>query len=90
MYLKNIHIENYGPIEKLEYSCKFDDEGKPQPLVLIGKNGCGKTLVLVNIIHSLIEIKRKHYDNLPEVKDKNWNTFLYKGGCQLFICRSVI
>ncbi len=72
MYLKNIHIENYGPIDNFQYSCKFDNEGKPQPLVLIGKNGCGKTLVLVNIIHSLIEIKRKHYDNLPEVKDNNY------------------
>lgn len=81
MYLKNIHIENYGPIEKLQYSCKFDDEGKPQPLVLIGKNGCGKTLVLSNIIHSLIEMKRKHYDTLMEVSENNY----YRVGSKSYI-----
>lgn len=72
MYLSNIHIENYGAIKHLEYTCKFDEHGNPLPIVLIGRNGCGKTLVLSNIIHSLIEMKRKHYNQLPEVKDDNY------------------
>ena len=72
MYLSNIHIENYGAIEHIEYKCKFDEEGNPLPIVLIGRNGCGKTLLLSNIIHSLIEMKRKLYDKLPEVKENNF------------------
>lgn len=81
MYLKSIHIENYGPIERLEYSCKFDENGNPLPLVLIGRNGCGKTLVLSNIIHSLIEMKRKHYNILMEVSENNY----YRVGSKSYI-----
>ena len=72
MYLSDIHIENYGAIEHIEYKCKFDENGNPLPIVLIGRNGCGKTLLLSNIIHSLIEMKRKHYNQIPEVKESNY------------------
>lgn len=72
MYLFDIHVENYGAIEHIEYKCKFDENGNPLPIVLIGRNGCGKTLLLSNIIHSLIEMKRKHYNQIPEVKESNY------------------
>lgn len=72
MYLSDIHVENYGAIEHIEYKCKFDENGNPLPIVLIGRNGCGKTLLLSNIIHSLIEMKRKHYNQMPEVKESNY------------------
>ena len=72
MYLTDIHVENYGAIEYIEYKCKFDENGNPLPIVLIGRNGCGKTLLLSNIIHSLIEMKRKHYNQMPEVKESNY------------------
>lgn len=81
MYLKNIHIENYGPIEKLQYTCKFDDKGNPQPLVIIGRNGCGKTLLLSNIIHGLIEMKRKNYNTIMEVEKDNY----YRVGSMSYI-----
>lgn len=55
MYLKEIEIQNYGAIENLKYSFPFDETGNPLPVILIGKNGSGKTLVLSNILHSLIE-----------------------------------
>ena len=90
MYLKSIHIENYGPIERLQYSCKFDKNGNPLPVVLIGRNGCGKTLVLSNIIHSLIEMKRKHYNDLPEVKENNYYrvgslSYIKEGMCYSYV-----
>ena len=72
MYLKNIHIENYGPIDNIQYSCKFDEDGNPLPLVLVGHNGCGKTLLLSNVINSLIEMKRGLYRTLKEVRDDNY------------------
>lgn len=81
MYLKNIKIHNYGPIEKLDYSFKFDN-GKPRPVVLIGKNGSGKSLVLANIVDSIVEIKRKLFPGgILETKGNNY----YKVGKQSYI-----
>lgn len=51
MVLRNISIKNYGPIDDLSYTFRFDETGKPIPLVLIGKNGCGNSIyVLPNIV----------------------------------------
>lgn len=72
MYLRNIKIKNYGPIKDINYSLPFNNEGNPIPLILIGKNGTGKTLILSNILHSLIEIKRKFYNKLSDVSDNNY------------------
>lgn len=66
MYLKEINIENYGGIKKINYKLPFYENGNPKPLVLIGKNGSGKTLLISNIVHSLIEMKRKVFDEIPE------------------------
>lgn len=54
MVLRNISIKNYGPIDDLSYTFRFDETGKPIPLVLIGKNGCGKTLLLLTTTLVLI------------------------------------
>ncbi len=72
MYLRNIKIKNYGSIKDINYSLPFNSEGNPIPLILIGKNGTGKTLILSNILHSLIEIKRKFYNKLSDVSDNNY------------------
>ncbi len=81
MYLKNIKIHNYGPIEDFDYSFKFDD-GKPRPIVLIGKNGSGKSLVLANIVDSLVEIKRHIFPGgILETKGDNY----YKVGKPSYI-----
>ena len=72
MYLKEIEIQNYGAIENLKYSFPFDETGNPLPVILIGKNGSGKTLVLSNILHSLIENKRHFYNVLEEVSSTNY------------------
>jgi len=66
MYLKNIEIKNYGPIENLIYDCPFDNE-KPIPIIVVGENGAGKTLFLANIIDCIIELKRLKYADLKEV-----------------------
>ena len=67
MYIKKIYIENYGAIENMNYTLPFSEEGEPLPVVLVGKNGAGKTVLLSNILHSLIEIKRKFYSEMSEV-----------------------
>ena len=72
MYLRNIKIKNYGSIKDINYSLPFNSEGNPIPLIIIGKNGTGKTLVLSNLLHSLIEIKRKFYNELSDVSSNNY------------------
>lgn len=70
MYLEQIQIQNYGPIKDIDYKLPFNEDGTPKSVVLIGKNGSGKTLLLANVIHSLIEFKKHNYTVLNEV-DKN-------------------
>lgn len=67
MYIKNIKFKNYGTISNLDIEPKFNDDGSPQPIVFIGKNGSGKTLLLGNILDSLIELKRQKFNDLLEV-----------------------
>lgn len=72
MYIKEIKIENYGPIINLDITPKFDDNGNPKPIVLIGKNGSGKTLLLGNILDGLIELKRQKFSELKEVGENKY------------------
>lgn len=82
MFLKNFSIINYGPIDNITYEFKFDEKGNPIPLILIGKNGCGKTLIFSNFIDMLVEVKRKLYSNgILEVTDSNY----YKVGTHNYI-----
>lgn len=82
MYLDKINIENYGSIDKFAYTFRFDEKGNPIPLILVGKNGSGKTLVLANIVDALVEAKRKAYpERLLEVALNKY----YKLGSKRYI-----
>ena len=82
MYFKSIDINNYGSISEFHYQFRFDDEGHPIPLVLIGENGTGKTLTIANMVDALIEIKRITYgETLFEVEEQNY----YKVGSKNYI-----
>lgn len=63
MYLKNIIIENYGPYENIDIKFRFDIQGNPIPLILIGKNGSGKTILLSHIVNSLISAKQLAFED---------------------------
>jgi Predicted ATP-binding protein involved in virulence len=67
MYIKKIQIQNNGPIDNLLIEPLFAANGNPFPLLLIGKNGSGKTLLLSNILDSFVELKKKVYTNMPEI-----------------------
>ena len=58
MYLKKIIVRNYGSIKNIDYNMPFDNNKNPIPLIVVGKNGTGKTLLLINILNSIIEIKK--------------------------------
>lgn len=82
MYIKKISIKSHGPIDSLEYSFRFTTDGSPAPLVLIGKNGSGKTLLFASIVDSFVEAKRKLYPSgIMEVEKNNY----YKISSQSYI-----
>ncbi len=82
MYFQSIEIDNYGSIINFNYQFRFDENGYPVPLVLIGENGTGKTLTIANLVDALIEIKRINYKGvLFEVNDNNY----YKIGTKNYI-----
>ena len=82
MYFQSIDINNYGSVKDFHYSFRFDENGFPIPLVLIGENGTGKTLTVANMVDALIEIKRKTFgETLYEVKEHNY----YKIGSKNYI-----
>lgn len=63
MYLKKIEIENYGPYENMNIDLRFDSNNNPIPLILIGKNGSGKTILLSHIVNSFISAKQVSYED---------------------------
>jgi predicted ATP-binding protein involved in virulence len=81
MYIDEIFIENYGCIDNLSIKPELNTQGQPKPIVLVGKNGSGKTLLLSNIVDSIIEFKRDKYSELKEISGNNF----YKLGSQTYI-----
>ncbi|NEP82879.1 MAG: AAA family ATPase [Okeania sp. SIO3B3] len=64
MYLRECFIENVGPISELDISLSLDDSGNPKPLILVGKNGTGKTILLAYILDALGELAQKNFDDI--------------------------
>ena len=58
MYLRECLIENVGPIELLDLSMPFNEDGTPKPIVLVGKNGSGKSIFLSHIADALVEFAK--------------------------------
>lgn len=60
MYIKNIYIENMGAIKKFELSENelFIGEN-PKPIIIVGKNGDGKTTLLSCIVDALYQLQSK-------------------------------
>ena len=80
MYFKSIKISNYGPISNANIDFRFDSSGKPLPIVLIGRNGTGKSLFITNLVDALIETKRHAFP--LGILEVNNNSF-YKVGKKL-------
>ncbi len=80
MYLNRIQIHHYGPIEKLDISLPISG-GVPQPVLLVGQNGAGKTILLSHIVNALLSAKAIAYPNTPEVEEDK----VYKVRSSLYI-----
>ena len=67
MYTKRIRIANYGPIEQIDIPCPFFDD-KPRPVVFVGENGSGKSIVLSHVVNALLCAQQLLYPENPEVQ----------------------
>ena len=65
VHAKGIHILNYGPISQLAIRFPFDDV-TPKPVVLVGENGSGKSIVLSHIVNGLAAAKGVAYPETPD------------------------
>lgn len=62
MYLKEIYLENTGPISKCHVGLPFNEEN-PLPVVVVGPNGSGKTIFLSYIVDALTEFRKKAFSD---------------------------
>lgn len=74
MYIKEIDVENLGPLEKANIKFNFNEDGSPKPLILVGKNGSGKSTLISNIVDSFYEFAGKAYSNI-QINDKNKSSY---------------
>ena len=67
MYVKRLQLTNYGPIENLDIEFPFESDA-PKPVVLVGANGSGKSILLSHIVNGLLTAKSIAYPETPEVE----------------------
>ena len=67
MYTKRIQLINYGPIEKLDIEFPFKGE-TPKPVVLVGENGSGKSILLSHILNGLFQAQGIAFEESSEVE----------------------
>ncbi|WP_197460634.1 AAA family ATPase [Acetobacter tropicalis] len=80
MYLKQVVVKNNGPLQQLDLTLAFSDEGLPKPLILVGGNGSGKTNFLSLIGDALFESAAVHYNNVLPAQGNNRSWFRIVGG----------
>lgn len=61
MYLKKSLILQSGPSEDIEVAFEFDADNRPKPLIIVGKNGTGKSNFLSFVTDALIEFASKKF-----------------------------
>lgn len=71
MYFKEIIIENVGPIDDLKII--FNTQEKPKPLLIVGENGTGKSILLSHLVNALIVGKQNFYDDTDVDKGRVYN-----------------
>lgn len=83
MYLKNIVIKNIGPIEDLSVELPFKKDGEPKPVIFVGENGSGKTILQSQIIDAFYEIGSSLFDDVGIQDGLKRNFYKVSGGVNL-------
>lgn len=69
MYIRKAFFLNCGPTKNLEIEFPFNIDGAPKPVLLVGKNGSGKTNVLSFITDALIEIAAEKFQDVSPINE---------------------
>ena len=64
MYLRKCFIENVGPIPKFDVELDLDSLGNPKPMIMVGKNGTGKTIFLAYVLDALAELAKQKFSDI--------------------------
>lgn len=81
MYLRQLYIENNGPLRRLSLELPVTSGGAPIPVIVVGENGSGKTNLLSIIADALFEAAAAHYTNvLPSAGGVARHWFRISGG----------
>lgn len=64
MYLRNLHIRNIGPLQKLDIELENKENFDPKPVILVGKNGSGKTYALSYIADAFYEFAKEFFSDV--------------------------
>ena len=83
MYLKKFAISNIGPINELSVEMPFSGEGNPKPIIFVGENGSGKTILQSQIVDSFYEIGSNLFDDIGKQKGLSRSYYKISGGLNL-------
>jgi len=83
VYLESIAIKNIGPIEGLIVRLPFDKNGKPKPMIFVGENGSGKTILQSQIADSFYEIGCNLFEDVGIQKGISRSYYKLCGGINL-------
>ena len=94
MYIRRILDVNLGPVKHAEIHAGFDNNMNPKPIVMVGKNGSGKSTVISNIVDAFYEIAGDQYSNVTHRNNYDGHTFyktissyqIYNGKAFLLSC----
>lgn len=70
MYLSSIKFENTGPLDQLNLKLEAPEDRAPLPLVFVGANGSGKSIVLAQIASALINAHGATFEDSDVEKGK--------------------
>ena len=69
MYLRSAILKNTGPIQNFDVLFPFDGE-RPKPVLMVGKNGSGKSTVISFVVNALVAMKQQVFDDIEVEKGR--------------------